>query len=51
MNDEALVADCPLRPEQLGGLDTTLRNELARKHGYARRVLSGRNQTAGKPAR
>ena len=45
MNDEALLVDCSLRPEQLGGLVTTLRNELARKHGHARRVLSGRNGT------
>lgn len=43
MNHEALLADCPLKPEQLGGIVTTLRNELARRHGHARRVLSGRN--------
>jgi predicted phage terminase large subunit-like protein len=46
MNPEALLADCPLKPEQLGGIVTTLRNELARQHGHARRVLSGSNGAA-----
>jgi predicted phage terminase large subunit-like protein len=40
-----VLADCPLSLEQLGGIVTTLRNELARKHGHARRLLSGRNGT------
>lgn len=47
MNREALLADCPLRPEQLGGIVTALRNELASRHGHARRLLSGSNGDAG----
>ena len=39
---EAVLDDCPLAEEQLGELLGTLRDELARKHGQARRRLSGR---------
>ena len=47
MNREALLAGWSLKPEQLGGIATTLRNELARRHGEARRILRGCNGDAG----
>ena len=47
MNREALLAGWSLKPEQLGGIVTTLRNELARRHGDARRILRECNGDAG----
>jgi predicted phage terminase large subunit-like protein len=41
ISTETLLDDCRLMPEQLGGMVGVLRDELARKHGRARRMDRG----------
>jgi len=41
ISTETLLEDCALRPEQLGSMMELLRDELARKHGRARRAHRG----------
>jgi len=43
MNSQLLAATCRIEPRRLSGMVKLLRDELARKHGKARRLLSGAN--------
>ena len=47
MKSEAVLPDCGLDPAWVGGILKVLRNELARKHGRARRVQAGRHSGPG----
>jgi len=43
MNGNGLPAECALSPQQFGRMVTLFRDELARRHGQARRMLHGGN--------